>query len=562
MLAEIIQQAIQAIPATKKMRWGENAFEFLRPIHWMVCIHGKTPIEVSLFGIKSGNQSQGHRFHLPKSFTIQSADTYVNELRENQVMVDQRERLAHIQEAIHKIAHQHNGQAIVEPELLDQVCGLVEWPVPLYAHFDRAFLEVPQEALISSMQNHQKCFPIQNTLGKLLPTFILISNTDAPSSTNIIQGNERVMQARLADAKFFFDQDKKTPLSTRVDRLKNMVFQKKLGTLYDKCQRVAKLATHIGKAIGASHRICERAAKLYKADLLTEMVFEFPELQGIMGNYYARHDGEPAEVATAIQESYLPRFAKDMLPSTREGIALALAERLDTLVGIFGIGQIPSGDKDPYALRRQALAVIRLLCEKTLSLDLLDLFEVARQGYGSLFEEDTTRLVTAFCLERFKTYAQEQGVSLEIIEAVLANNMTEPYDALQRIGALAHFQTLPAAEGLASANKRARNILQKSGVVIGAQVLNINESLLVDPAEKTLYFALQTLKASTAPLILEKKYQEALVLLATLQQPVDQFFDNVMVMTDEENVRKNRIQLLCELCHLFGKIADISRLVL
>lgn len=563
LLPQIIEEAIRAVPATKRMRWGSGTLEFLRPIHWIACLHGTQTIPMTVFGLAVSNVTQGHRFHSPQASPLLDADHYVEELRELKVMVSQNERKETIEKAVHQLAREHGGTPLMDADLLDQVCGLVEWPIPLYAHFDKAFLEVPQEALISSMQNHQKCFPIQNSAGKLLPTFILISNTDATPPTNIIQGNERVMQARLADAKFFYDQDRKTPLSNRLERLKNMIFQKKLGTLYDKSQRVAKLAGHIAKLIDAPQRISERAAKLCKADLLTEMVFEFPELQGIMGNYYARHDGEPEEVACAIQESYLPRFAKDELPVTLPGIAVALADRLDTLVGIFGIGQIPTGDKDPYALRRQALAILRILIEKSLPIDLNSLFETARRGYGSLIDPDVIPKVVAFCFERFKAWAQEKGVSVQTIDAIMANHPTEPYDASLRVLAVSHFQTLPEAEKLASANKRARNILQKSGLMFNmAQLLPIDVGLLKDPAEKALFEAIQILQKATDPLIEERQYQEALVLLATLQQPVDNFFESVMVMTDDEDVRKNRVYLLCHLCALFGKIADISRLVI
>jgi glycyl-tRNA synthetase beta chain len=563
LLPSIIEEGLKAIPATKRMRWGSGSLEFLRPIHWIACLHGDQTLNMQVFGMNASNLTCGHRFHFPHPTPLHNADDYVEELRELKVMVDQHERKQTIEQAVQKLAKQHGGMAILDPELLDQVTGLVEWPVPLYAHFDKSFLEVPQEALISSMQNHQKCFPIQNTLGKLLPTFILISNTDANPPTNIIQGNERVMQARLADAKFFYDKDRKTPLNSRLEPLKNMIFQKKLGTLYDKAQRVAKLSGHIAKLINAPVRTCERAAKLCKADLLTEMVFEFPELQGIMGNYYARHDGEPDEVAKAIQESYLPRFAKDDLPESLPGIAIALADRLDTLVGIFGIGQIPTGDKDPYALRRQALAIDRILIEKALPLDLNDLCETARRGYGNLFDEDIVPKVVTFCCERFKAWGQEQGATLQIIDAVMANHITEPYDCSLRVMAVTHFQTLPEAEKLASANKRARNILQKSGLMINPQqLLPIDPALLKDPAEIALFEALQTLQKATDPLIENRQYQEALILLATLQQPVDNFFESVMVMTDDEALRKNRVYLLCHLCALFGKIADISRLVI
>lgn len=562
-LPAMIETAIAAIPATKRMRWGSSDIEFLRPIHWITCVHGSEKLTMNVLNIETSNVTYGHRFHHPEAVTVHHADDYVEILREHKVMVNQSERTEFIEHAVQKLAQQHGGQAIIDPVLLDQVSGLVEWPVPLFAHFDRAFLEVPQEALISSMQNHQKCFPIKNTLGKLLPTFILISNTEASPPTHIIQGNERVMQARLADAKFFFDKDRKKPLSARLEKLKNMVFQKKLGSLYDKSQRVAKLSSHIGKEINAPHRICEHAAKLCKADLLTDMVFEFPELQGIMGSYYAINDGESPEVGLAIRESYLPRFAKDDLPESLPGLAVALADRLDSMIGIFGIGQIPSADKDPYALRRQAFAILRMLIEKALPLDLTDLCEAARRGYGSLLDEEVTRKVVAFCQERFRAWALDQGVSVQTIEAVLANPITEPYDLSLRVLAVSHFQTLPEAEKLASANKRARNILQKSGIVFSPQLLStVDPSLFQEDAERTLFQSINTLKDQTHPLINERKYQEALVLLATLQQPVDHFFDSVMVMTEEEALRKNRVYLLCHLCALFSQVADISRLVL
>ncbi len=562
-LPAMIEKAINEIPAKKRMRWGDGATEFLRPIHWITIVHGKNAVPIKVFGMTATQHSYGHRVHSPQALLITDANDYLTLMRQAKVIADPEERKDLIQNAIALIGKEQGGSTVIPPDLLDEVSGLVEWPVPLAAQFDKAFLEVPQEALISSMQNHQKCFAIKNPQGKLLNTFVLVSNTEANPSENIIRGNERVMHARLADAKFFYDQDRKNPLSMRLEGLKNMIFQKKLGTLYDKSQRIAKLAGGIAKQMNASHRDCERAGKICKADLLTEMVFEFPELQGIMGNYYARHDGEPHDVCVAIQESYLPRFAKDVLPETPTGICVALADRLDTLIGIFGIGQLPSGDKDPFGLRRQALAILRILIEKKLNLDLEDLCEMARHGYGSLIDEEVVQQVLHFCFERFKAWYQEQGISLQTIEAVLANRITVPYDCSQRILAVNHFQTLPAAMHLAAANKRVRNILQKSGLSLNLKQLPaIDPALFTETAEKNLNTAIETLKRQTEPLILEGKYQEALSELASLQQVVDNFFDEVMVMCDDEKLRTNRIRLLSHLSALFMQIADISKLAL
>ncbi len=562
-LPAMIEKAINEIPAKKRMRWGDGTLEFLRPIHWLTVVHGQQPLPLTVFGISASQNSYGHRVHSPGPVLIGDANDYLPILRQAKVIADQEERKQMIFDAISALGEKQGGITVIPPELLDEVSGLVEWPVPLVATFNKAFLEVPQEALISSMQNHQKCFAIKNPSGKLLNTFVLVSNTAAQSSDNIIQGNERVMQARLADAKFFYDQDRKYPLSYRLDGLKNMIFQKKLGTLYDKSQRIAKLAGQLGKLTNVSAKLCENAGKLCKADLLTEMVFEFPELQGIMGNYYAHHDGEPLEVSTAIQESYLPRFAKDELPETPIGICVALADRLDTLIGIFGIGQLPSGDKDPFGLRRQALAILRILVEKKLPLDLQELCQMARHGYGGLIDEEVIQQVLHFCFERFRAWYQDQGISPQTIDAVMANRPTIPYDCSQRILAVSHFQTIPQAENLASANKRVRNILQKSGIIFNAQHLpEVSATLFTEPAEKNLFLAIETLKRQTEPLIQDGKYQEALVELASLQQVVDNFFNEVMVMCEDEALRKNRIHLLGHLSALFIQIADISKLAL
>lgn len=563
LLPAIITQALNDIPAPKKMRWGNGNELFLRPIHWIFVMHGAKALPLNVFNLTASNVTYGHRFHHPEPLIIDHPDNYLILLRKAKVIASQSERQAFIRNAVTTLAEKNGGFAVMDEDLLKEVTGLVEWPVPFYAHFDRNFLEVPPEALISSMQNHQKCFAIKHHSGALLPTFIVISNTQAKSLENIIQGNERVMHARLADAKFFYDKDRKTPLKSRLEGLKNMLFQKKLGSLYDKSMRIARLAGIISKKIGAPTELAQQAGKLCKADLLTDMVFEFPELQGIMGSYYARQEGEPEEVVTAMRESYLPRFAKDKLPDSLTGQCLALADRIDSLMGIFGMGQIPTGDKDPFALRRQALAVLRILIEKQHPLSLIELLEAARHGYGNLFDEDVTAHVLEFCFDRFRAWYQEQGVSVQTLDAVMALSPTEPYDCSLRVLAVTHFQTLPQAVNLAAANKRVRNILQKNGINFSLQHLpEVHVHLLKEPAEKALFDAIDALKLQTAPLLIKGQYQEALILLAALQKPADQFFDEVLVMAEEENIRKNRIHLLIHLYALFMQIADIAKLAL
>lgn len=563
-LPGLIEEALNTLPNPKRMRWGNGEVTFLRPIHWICAVHHTTALNFNVFNITSNGLTRGHRFHAPQAVTVTNAKEYLSLLKEHYVIADQAERRTLILQAIETLADKLQGTAVIDPQLLEEVTGLVEWPTPLVASFSETLLSVPPEALISSMQNHQKCFPVLDHNGKLLPRFIIISNVQAPDPSHIIQGNERVMHARLADAKFFYDQDRKTPLVQRLEGLKNMVFQKKLGTLYDKSYRISKLAALIAQKIGAPVDHAEKAGRLCKADLLTDMVFEFPELQGIMGSYYALHDHAPNEVALAIRESYLPRFAKDSLPNSPLGMAVSLADRLDSLIGIFGIGQGPSKDKDPFALRRQALAVIRLLVEKALPLDLGELLTLARQGYGSsLIDEEILNEVSTFCFERFKAWYQEQGISPQSLEAVMANNISEPYDCSQRVLAVDHFQQLPAAQHLAAANKRVRNLLQKEGFSFNPEhPPAISPSLLIEAEEIALASAIEELRKQTAPLIAEKKYQEALVQLAALQAPVDHFFDKVMVMTEDKALRNNRVHLLMQLYGLFMRIADISKLAL
>lgn len=563
LLSSILTEALKRLPA-KTMHWSDLDIEFIRPIHWLAALWGSKTLEnVSLFNIKANNTTYGHRFHYPKPIKINHADNYLNVLRDAKVLADQTERRSVIVDATHQLAAKINGIAHIEPELLEEIVGLVEWPVPLLGNFAKEFLAVPKEALISSMQNHQKCFPIVTKTGELLPQFIMISNTQAKDPHNIIHGNERVMHARLKDAKFFFENDCKTTLASKNAGLEKMIFQKQLGSFADKVARIGKIAQHIATVINTNVTNVQTAASLCKADLLTEMVFEFPELQGIMGRYYALNDGENSAVATAIQESYLPRFAKDELPESLEGVTLALADRLDNLIGIFGIGKQPTGEKDPFALRRQTLAILRIITEKSLSLDLSDLYKFTAQCYGNAIEADTAPKVLEFSFERLKAWYLEQGVSPQVIDSVLSNKPSSPFDFSKRVLAVDHFKTLPEAEHLASANKRVRNILQKGGIVLDLQQLpTFDPKQLKESAENSLADKIQQLETETKPLIDKGEYQSALTKLASLQPPVDLFFDKVMVMTDDENLRKNRINLLSRLYALFMKIADISKLAL
>lgn len=562
LIPDIVSESIQKLNYPKKMRWGDNSLAFLRPIHWITLVHGEVCIKANILGLTSSQYSHGHRTHFPDQIKINHADNYLNVLRDVKVIADYKERKEIITQTAEKLAQKVNGRVSIDEALLDQVIGLVEWPVPLLAEFSASFLKIPKEALISSMQNHQKCFPIFSNEA-LLPFFILVSNIEAQDPTNVIQGNERVMRARLEDAKFFFEQDSQKTLQERLDPLKNMIYQNRLGSLYQKSQRVSKLAGLIASKLECSSKEAERAGLLSKTDLVTNMVFEFPELQGIMGYYYALNDKEPEQVALAIKEAYLPSHAKDDLPSQPVGICLALAERLDTLVGIFGIGLIPTGEKDPYALRRAAMGILRILIEKELPFDLVSLLDLAHQGYGALIEKDVLHKLHKFCLERLKYWYLEQDVSAQVIDSVLSINAKDPFDIQNRIFAVHHFKSLNEAQSLAQANKRVKNILQKNNITLSLQHLPaVDAELLIETSEKDLFETIHQLQAKTHPLIIEGKYQEALTQLASLKQPVDSFFDSVLVMAEDENLKQNRISLLTHLYALFMQIADVSKLAI
>lgn len=556
LLPAILQSALDNLPIAKRMRSAASRTEFVRPVQWVVLLKDDQIIEATIQDFKASNQTFGHRFHAPQAITLKHANDYLDSLRAAHVIADFDERQALITAQVKTLADNVNAQAIVPPDLLDEVTALVEWPVALRASFEQRFLAVPQEALISTMQDNQKYFCLVDTAGKLQPYFITVSNIDSKDPSQIIEGNEKVVRPRLSDAEFFFLQDQKQPLANRQQKLANMVFQAQLGTLWDKSERIATLAADIAKLTDGDEAAAKQAGLLAKCDLTSELVGEFPELQGIAGTYYARLEGLPSEVADAIAEQYLPRFAGDKLPQTRTGVALALADRLDTLVGIFGIGQAPTGNKDPFSLRRAAIGILRLLIENKLTVSLSDLLQLAAQGYGDKLKDIHKAQADAlqFVEGRYRAMYEDQGVSVDVIQAVQVLSPTSPLDFDDRIKAVSHFKTLPEAQALAAANKRVANILAKEGNVTG----DVDASLLTEQAEKDLYQALQMVSPVVTPLLQAHDYTPALTELATLRTPIDAFFDSVMVMADDAIIKQNRLRLLAQLRALFISVADVS----
>ena len=560
LIADILQQTLAALPIPKRMRWGDLPGEFVRPVHWLVLLFGEEVIPVELLGVTSGRESRGHRFHHPETIRIQSAQTYAPQLEtEGHVLVDMTARREAIHGQVLELATQLGGEAILNKDLLDEVTGLVEWPVALSGSFDSRFLELPAEALISSMEEHQKYFAVRDKTGDLLPYFITICNIESRDPAQVIAGNERVILPRLSDSVFFWETDRKQPLAERQDKLKTIVFQNKLGSVFDKSARVARLAAVIAAEIGGDKKLAERAALLAKCDLVTEMVGEFPDLQGIMGRYYARLDGEHDEVSEALDEQYLPRFSGDALPQTKTGQAVSLAEKIDTLVGLFGIGQPPTGVKDPFALRRAALGVLRIVIENKLDIDLALLLQQAQQGFDDLLsEDDVTKQVKTYFFDRLRGYALDQGFKADEFESVLAVQPTKPLDFMKRLDAVAEFRQLEQAEALAAGNKRIGNILRKNDAE--GEVGAIDDSLLNEPAEQALASKLKTVSDEVKPLMAQADYAGVLRTLADMRESVDGFFDQVMVMADDLAVRHNRLALLNQTRALFVGVADISYL--
>ncbi|MDR5868652.1 glycine--tRNA ligase subunit beta [Halomonas koreensis] len=558
LLPGIVEKAIAGLPVPKNMRWGASRVEFSRPAHWLTMLYGDRVVEASALGLAAGRTTRGHRFHAPAPIELAHADDYLAALEDAWVLADRDKRRERIREQVLAEAEVQEARAVIDEDLLVEVSGLVEWPVALTGGFDERFLEVPAECLISSMKANQKYFHLLDAEGRLKPQFITVANIDSQSPELVIQGNEKVIRPRLADAAFFYETDRQRPLAERTRELSSVVFQQKLGTLADKAHRSAAVAAFIAGQLGGDVGHARRAAELAKCDLVTEMVLEFPELQGIMGRYYATHDGEDVEVAQALEEQYLPRFADDEIPRTRTGQALALADRLDTLTGIFGIGQRPTGTKDPFALRRASIGVLNILIKGELDLDLRELLELAAAQHQELpYADGLVDEVLGYMLDRFRAWGQDEGIEAETYLAVRARPVTKPLDFARRLEAVQAFARREEAAALAAANKRVSNILAKQGDAVSDSV---DAALLQEDAEKALAEALAACRDRVTPLFAEARYSDALDVLAGLREPVDTFFDDVMVMAEDEAVKRNRLALLASLQALFLEVADIALL--
>ena len=556
LLNDIVANALAKLPIPKPMRWADKTVQFIRPVHTVTMLLGDELIEGEILGVASARTIRGHRFLGEKEFEIQHADQYPQLLREKgSVVADFNERKAEILAKSQAKATALGGVADIEESLLEEVTSLVEYPNVLAAKFEERFLAVPAEALVYTMKGDQKYFPIYDKEGKLLPHFIFVSNINPEDPTAIIEGNEKVVRPRLTDAEFFFKTDLKQKLVDRLPRLETVLFQQQLGTLKDKTDRIEQLAGEIAKQIGADEAKAKRAGLLSKCDLMTNMVFEFTDTQGVMGMHYARHDGEDEEVAVALNEQYMPRFAGDELPKSLVASSVALADKFDTLTGIFGIGQAPKGSADPFALRRAALGALRIIVEKNLPLDLEDLVKKSAALFGDkLTNQNVVADVVDFMLGRFRAWYQDEGIAVDVIQAVLARRPTRPADFDARVRAVSHFRTLDSAEALAAANKRVSNILAKADAAIG----EINLTACVEPAEKALAEAVLALRTEVQPLIAQGDYTAVLDKLANLRVPVDSFFDNVMVNAEDPALRQNRLAILNTLQDLFLQVADIS----
>ena len=559
LIADIVRQALAGLPIAKRMRWGNGSAEFVRPVHWVVLMMGSEVIETEILGIQSGRVTRGHRFHGTSQLTLDAPREYAGVLEhQGWVLVDFARRKQKIQELAEAAALTVKGQAVIDPDLLNEVTALVEWPVPVLGGFESRFLNLPPEVLITTMQANQKYFPVRAQGGELLPHFITFSNLDSSRLDTVREGNERVVRPRLTDAEFFWNQDLKRSLGDRFEDLGQVTFQKVLGSIKDKSLRVESLAVHIAGLIGVNPAATARAARLAKADLLTAMVGEFPELQGIMGRYYALAEGESLEVATAIEEQYLPKVSGGELPGTDAGRILAVAEKLDTLCGIFSAGLIPTGDRDPFALRRAALGIIRISLESALDLDLPALVGVTLSQFQHAFDVAETRgKVEAFILDRLRGYVLEKGYRPDEYEAVLAVSPASLLDFMKRLEAVRAFRSYPEAESLAAANKRLRNILRKLDAPVTAEVA---PEVLQDTAEQELLEEALAAREDLGDALKLRDYTRAMKRLSGLRVPIDRFFDEVMVMAEEEGLRRNRLGLLALIEALFLNVADISRL--
>ncbi|MDY2946928.1 MAG: glycine--tRNA ligase subunit beta, partial [Mannheimia varigena] len=558
LLVDIIAKSLANLPIPKTMRWGDKTEQFVRPVHTVTLLFGAELIEGEILGVASGRTIRGHRFLGEREFQIDNADQYPQLLKDRgSVVGDFTERKALLLAKSQEKATALGGVADIEEDLLDEVTSLVEYPNVLTAKFEERFLAVPAEALVYTMKGDQKYFPIYSKDGKLLPHFIFVSNISPDDPSKIIEGNEKVVRPRLTDAEFFFKTDLKQKLEDQLPRLETVLFQQQLGTLRDKTARIEALAGEIAAQIGADQTKAKRAGLLSKCDLMTNMVFEFTDTQGVMGMHYARHDGEDEEVAVALNEQYMPRFAGDNLPNSLVACSVALADKFDTLTGIFGIGQAPKGSADPFALRRAALGSLRIIVEKNLPLDLTDIVAKSAALFGDkLTNKNVVDDVVDFMLGRFRAWYESEGIAVDVIQAVLARRPTKPADFDARVRAVSHFRTLDSAESLAAANKRVSNILAKADIAIG----EIDLGVCVEPAEKALAEAVIALKGEVQPLIAQGDYTAVLDKLANLRQPVDAFFDGVMVNAEDQKLRQNRLAILSTLQGLFLQVADISLL--
>ena len=556
-LPAIIEKALSKLPIPKRMRWGSKRTEFVRPVHWLVLLQDLDVIPCEILGLKSDRFTRGHRFLASKKIAITHAKDYNQTLREEgNVLASFEERAQLVKEQVEACAKKMEGRAIIDSDLLNEVCALVEWPIALAGKFESTFLKVPSEALISSMKEHQKYFHVVNSDGELQPVFITVSNQQADDYSLIIAGNEKVIRPRLADAAFFFETDKKTSLEARLEKLKHVVFQVNLGSVYDKTVRIQRLVTWLGQSLDLVVNDAERAATLCKSDLVSAMVYEFPEMQGLAGYHYALNDDESVTCARAIGEHYLPKFSGDALPQSNEGRLLAIADRIDTIVGIFGIGQKPTGSKDPFALRRASVSLLRLIVESKFDLDLRKMIAFASEAYDNLSNKNVVDDAFDYVVERFKAGYEEQSIPADVFQAVMACELSCPLEIDLKVRAVSDFHSLPEASSLAAANKRVANII---GKLEGAfKTTDIDQSLLVEPAEKNLAKQITAIQAEVKPLFDNRDYQLALSKLASLKEPVDTFFDDVMVMADNEALRNNRIGLLAKIRSLFLNVADIS----
>lgn len=561
LIPSLIDTALDGLPIPRRMRWGAGGEEFVRPVHWVVLLHGKDVIAGSVIALPAGRTTRGHRFHSSAEINIPEASKYLSVLRNAHVIADFDERRNTIVKDVEEAASAAGGTPVANDDLYDEVAALTEWPVPLVGGFDESFLSLPKEVIVATLTSHQRYFPIADSSGNLMPRFITIANLESVEPDRVRHGNERVIRPRLADAAFFWQTDARTSLADRRDALADVVYQRGLGSIHDKSARVAALAATVAAEIGADAEVVERAASLAKCDLLTGMVGEFPELQGLMGKYYAAGDGETADVAEAIGEQYLPRFAGDSLPETRAGQALAIADRLDTIAGVFALGKKPSGNRDPFGLRRSALGVVRIMIEQGLDLNLKSLVAsaVAAQPARDKNEDDLSQGLYEFITDRMRAYYldRQNGLTPEMFAAVMARAPDSLLDFDERLKAVAAFVKLEPASSLAAANKRIGNILKQAGVDGGNPV---NEALIKEPAETALFESIVKARKAVTPMLDNRDYTNVLTTLAGLRDPVDGFFDDVMVMTDDEALRNNRLALLAELSAMFLDVADVSRL--